>query len=272
MSSIKVNVEIDGQEFAANVDDPIDIAIPQTFGANQPSFFGADPAKMEPVKIGSFVGDTRSGGSCNVASLTVIPHCNGTHTEGIGHISRDAVYVNSSSQPLLIPATLVTVIPEPRQVTSETVSKRSEPKDLVITERCLSRRMAGMRPAFLDALIIRTLPNSPEKKSRNYDEEPAPYFSLEAMLLINNLSVSHLLVDIPSIDRSNDSLMPNHRAFWGETNSNRGKLKTITEMVFVDSHVRDASYLLSLQFPSFSSDAAPSRPMLARLIPRIRPK
>ena len=41
--------------------------------------------------------------------------------------------------------------------------------------------------------------------------------------------------------------------------------KTITEMIFVDNHIEDGSYLLNLQIPAFVSDAAPSRPIIFKL-------
>ena len=59
-----------------------------------------------------------------------------------------------------------------------------------------------------------------------------------------------------------------HNIFWDtkkkKYNSNT-KHKTITEMIFVDNHIEDGSYLLNLQIPAFVSDAAPSRPIIFKL-------
>ncbi len=43
------------------------------------------------MQAGEFLGDTRSGGSCNAEVLTLTPHCNGTHTECIGHITDERI-------------------------------------------------------------------------------------------------------------------------------------------------------------------------------------
>jgi hypothetical protein len=42
--------------------------------------------------------------------------------------------------------------------------------------------------------------------------------------------------------------------------------RTVTEMAFADDAIPDGLYLLSLQAPSFITDAAPSRPVLYPLI------
>ena len=96
-----------------------------------------------------------------------------------------------------------------------------------------------------------------------------PFLSVEAMNYIVSLGVEHLLIDTPSVDRLFDQgHLSSHNMFW-ETKQKEfnvsAKNKTITEMIFVPSEVKDGRYLLNLQIPAFVSDAAPSRPVLYKI-------
>src|SRR5690606_30402711 len=91
----------------------IDISIPLRFNGPQPNAYGVEPARSEPVRAGELVGDTRQGGSVNFEQYTFIPHCNGTHTECVGHITNERISVRDCLKDVLIPALLVTVEPTP---------------------------------------------------------------------------------------------------------------------------------------------------------------
>jgi len=81
--------------------------------------------------------------------------------------------------------------------------------------------------------------------------------------------VRHLLIDLPSLDRSHDQgKLSAHRRFWGLpaagcVASDPGRPDaSITEMIFVPDDLPDGLYALSLQIAPFVADAAPSRPLL----------
>lgn len=84
--------------------------------------------------------------------------------------------------------------------------------------------------------------------------------------------IEHLLVDLPSIDRTHDEgRLSAHRIFWGlpagstrYTQAQRPRA-SVTELIFVPDSIADGRYLLDLQIAPFLSDAAPSRPVLYRL-------
>ncbi len=202
-----------------------DISIPVSFGGKQVSAFGGKPACRE-----TFL-DTRKGGSCNCEIYTFSPHLNGTHTEGVGHITQARISVPNVG---LVEAQLVTVKPE---------------KGLISAIKA--------KPA--EALIIRTLPNLTTKRTRNYKDWPT--FTPDAMRQIVKLGVKHLLVDLPSVDRVDDAQLTNHRIFWQKG----ARQKTITELVYVPTRVKDGKYLLNLQVAAFEADAAPSRPVLYKV-------
>ena len=100
-------------------------------------------------------------------------------------------------------------------------------------------------------------------------ETPPPFFSFEAMEYINSRNVQHLLVDLPSIDRTFDEgKLSGHHTYWNvvqgshDVDPTTHSLRTITEMIYVPMEVADGSYLLNLHVAPFVGDAAPSRPLL----------
>lgn len=243
-----------------NFKNPIDISISLRFDGPQPNAYGVEPASAKACEYGDLIGDTRRGGSCNFESVTLIPHCNGTHTECVGHITNERISVRDCLQDVLMPALLISVEPEALRNGDQVVSKNALESIMVVP------------PAYAggSALIVRTLPNDDTKLSRAYDAENIPpYFVTDAMQFIVELGFKHLLVDLPSIDRVFDEgKLLNHRIFWNvepgsfEINAATRLNSTITELIYVPEEVTDGKYLLNLQIAPFESDAAPSRPML----------
>ncbi len=111
-------------------------------------------------------------------------------------------------------------------------------------------------------MIIRTLPNTDEKKSKNYSSTNPPYLQVEAIEVLNKSGVKHLLIDLPSVDKELDGgVLAFHHAFWGVPDNPKLD-KTITEFIFVADAIADGRYLLNLQVAPFENDAAPSRPVI----------
>ena len=86
-----------------------DISIPLEFDAPQPTFFGVAPAAAAVVAAGPFVGDVQRGGSCNCSTYTLTPHCNGTHTECVEHVTAERLSVRDLSGEHFSAALLVSV-------------------------------------------------------------------------------------------------------------------------------------------------------------------
>ena len=247
------------------------IAIELDFTGPQPSHFGAPVATSVPLQAGGFVGDTNAGGSCNVDSVTLVPHCNGTHTETVGHIVSTDVWVGRAAVvDALMLGVIVTVEAVFAPQTTECYRPPLAPTDQVITAVALERALKEFMAARPTALIVRTRPNPIEKRARVYSvENVPPFFTIEAIEYINRLGLKHLLVDIPSIDRMYDEgKLTNHHLFWQVAEETQQLTeesdveKTITEMIFVETEIADGLVLLNLQIPSFRSDAAPSRPII----------
>jgi kynurenine formamidase len=226
------------------------------------------------MAAGGFVGDTRRGGSCNVPIVTLNPHCNGTHTESVAHIVDQVVPVHHSVTGNLLPATLLTLTPMPAFSSGESYRPPLAVEDMLLTASALATALLEREMAWLEAVIIRTVPNSPDKCHRQYGADGfPPFFSIEAIDYLVSRGVRHLLVDLPSVDRMHDEgLLTVHHRFWrvpershtltAESHQDR----TITEMIYVPDEVPDGLYLLALQIPAFGIDVAPARPWLYPLV------
>ena len=269
----KLLVEIAGRRWRVGTHGH-DLSIPLRFDEAQPRFFGAPQASSRPLAAGSFTGEVRRGSSCNCSTITLTPHCNGTHTECLGHITRQAVSVRDAAGESFCPALLISVQPCSAAQSGEGAEPAPRPADSLITRAALQSALATQTLADHPALVVRTLPHDPGRMHRNYDAgATAPYFSSEAMHWIVAHGVRSLIVDLPSIDRSDSAQLTAHRIFWGlpahstDAASATRPQAVITELAHIEPHIADGPYLLNLQVAPFVSDAAPSRPVLLPLLP-----
>jgi hypothetical protein len=76
-------------EVRVDFTNPVSLAIDLDFSQAQPHHFGAPPATSRPFAVPGFSGSVAHGASCNCQTLTLVPHCNGTHTECVGHLTRE---------------------------------------------------------------------------------------------------------------------------------------------------------------------------------------
>ncbi|MFN2300574.1 MAG: cyclase family protein [Gammaproteobacteria bacterium] len=252
-----------------------DLSIPLDFSGPQPVHFGAPRASAEPMRAGSFTGSTARGGSCECATLTLTPHCNGTHTETARHITGHGPAPFEALDQLSYVAQLITVTPVERTETSDKTVPASQAHDLLITAEMVERALeVDSAPPDVSALVVRTLPNDLGKRTADWSKRDAPFFTQDAMRVVVQRRIMHLLFDGPSLDRTHDEgRLLAHRVFFGLPPAGHGTPNTtrsgatVTEMVFAPDTIDDGFYLLSLQVPAFISDAAPSRVLLQRLAP-----
>ena len=250
--------------------DPIDISIPLRFNGPQPNAYGVETATSTACEAGDMVGDTRLGGSVNFERYTLIPHCTGTHTECVGHITNERISVRDCLKDVFIPAVLVSIAAE--NIAGERLLTKAGLINAVEALTYVRTTDTGAPIARGTALIVRTLPNDDSKLTRQYGADIPPYFSTEAMAFIVEFGFKHLLVDLPSIDRIIDGgKLANHRIFWNveagsfQTHTATRMYSTITELIYVPTQVGDGEYLLNLQIAPFEADASPSRPVIFRI-------
>jgi arylformamidase len=270
---VQARLTIDGREVAVDLSRPADLALELDFSGPQARHFGAPRASSRPYETPGFGfrGSVERGGSCNCELITLIPHCNGTHTECVGHLTRERLDAWRVAPAGLLPAVLLSVVPEAPG--DEVSDPAPQPGDRLITARALAQVWPASVPFVPSAAVIRTLPNDAEKRARDYTGQIPPYLSQEAATLLVRRGVLHLVVDVPSIDRAHDEgRLTAHRLFFGLP---RGAVQlaaatraaaTITELAFIPDSIADGAYLLELQVPALTGDAVPSRPLLYALM------
>jgi len=229
---------------------PLDISIPIKGEPSNVNAWYIEHPKITPHKDGAFEASIAAGASTNFNNIHFNPHAHGTHTECVGHITKEVYSINKTLNQFFFLAEVITIAPEKYQ------------DDFVISRKQLQYALGNKKR---DALIVRTLPNLKEKISRQYSNTNPPYFLEQAAQFLAARGIQHWLVDLPSVDKEKDggSLLA-HKAFWNVEGSMRKKA-TITEFVFVPNTVKDGKYYLNLQVAPIENDASPSRPVLYRL-------
>ncbi|WP_298140349.1 cyclase family protein [Flavobacterium sp.] len=247
-------------KYKIDLSKPIDISIPLSNTDQNPIAWYIEKPEIEPVVFGDWIGKVSEGSSTNFNNIFFNPHGHGTHTECLGHITREFYSINQSLKQFFFTAELISI--EPEKIND----------DLVITLENISTALDITNRNNPEALVIRTLPNSESKKHKNYSKSNPPYLSEEAAIFIREIGIQHLLIDLPSVDREEDEgKLLAHKAFWNVKDINNlnddARLNcTITEMIFVENEIQDGSYILNLQIASFENDASPSKPILYSMI------
>ncbi|MBK7869946.1 MAG: cyclase family protein [Saprospiraceae bacterium] len=248
---MQIELSHQNQRYCADLSKPIDISIPLKEGLETVNCFYAPPMEAAPVVAGSFIGSTIKGGSVNFLNVKVNPHGNGTHTECVGHISKEPYTINQSLKNFHFLAQLVSIYP-----------KKTLNGDRVILKEQLEEALGKNAP---EAVVIRTMPNDDWKLRTNYSGANPPYMHHEAMEWLVARGVQHLLIDLPSVDREEDGgKLLAHKAFWRYPDKVRENC-TITELIYVPNFVKDNLYLLTIQIASFEIDVSPSKPVLYEL-------
>ena len=135
---MKAEIKIENKKYTVDFSRGTDISIPINFNGDQPNTYGVDRAMSRPYQDGRFIGDTRKGGPCNFETYSFTPHCNGTHTECIGHITNERIDVLTSLEEEMIPATLISITPKS---SDESYIPNLNTDDLVITKEDLESQL-----------------------------------------------------------------------------------------------------------------------------------
>ena len=244
-------IQYNSRKLKIDLNAPLDISIPMQGSANNVNAWYIGPPTIQPVSDGSFVASVKAGACINFNTINFNPHAHGTHTECVGHITKAAHSINKHLKTFFFLAELVTVAPE------------TLGGDLVISKAQLKYALGNKKR---EALVIRTLPNTKEKLQRQYSNTNWPYLMPDAVSLLVDRGIKHLLIDVPSVDKEKDNCaLKAHNTFWNTT----GKLRmdaTITELVYVPNKIEDGEYFLNLQIAPFENDASPSKPILYKLL------
>ena len=262
-SKIKINNNVYKIEF----DNFFDLSIPIDFKGDQVNFFDTPRSRVKALETNGKKLLVSEGFGCDVQEVTINIHCTTTHTECVGHISKEEIYINEVLDRFFFPSTLITVDPKEANKCKDKYHVNYNSVDRVITKQTLENKLKYMNADFFEALIIRTTPNSSNKRFLNYSSDQFPFFTNDAIHYLNSLNVQHLLIDCPSIDRSSDGgILGNHRIFWGidrkSSNIKEISSKTITELIYIFDLIKDGTYILELQIGNIKLDASYSRPII----------
>jgi len=248
---MQVKFNTSGQTYTIQLNQPIDLSIPLQNGNKNPNAFHIPYPVFEPIQVGDFVGSVAAGSSANCENLFLNPHGNGTHTECIGHITKERITINQTLKDFHFLAQLISL----------PLSKDANGNNWVSVPNIEASLQLG-----IEALVIRTMPNSDEKLNANYSGNFPAYLDPELCKTLAAKGIKHLLLDLPSVDPESDNgLMLAHKAFWNYPENPRFDA-TISEMIYAPAQISDGLYLLNLQIAPIESDASPSKPVLYKLI------
>ncbi len=165
---MKLDLHISSKTYQIDADHPIDISIPLNFHGEQPNAYGVPRATAKTYEDGNFIGDTRRGGSCNFEEYKLVPHCNGTHTECVGHLALERISIHAVLQNSMFPARLISVEPVDALGSGDSCRHKKHKEDKLITRDGLTKAIEDHSNESLEAFIIRTLPNDISKMSSQF--------------------------------------------------------------------------------------------------------
>lgn len=235
------------KEYQIDLSNPLDISMPLKADKSNPTAWYVDPPRFEPVMENGFIGDVNKGGAVNFRNIFFNPHGHGTHTECVGHISKEAYTINQCLKIFFFFANVVSISPEQKE------------EDSIIT---LEQIKAVWKVNNAKAIVIRTLPNITAKLSKQHSNTNPTFIDYHAVQFLIDNGVEHLLIDSPSVDKEEDGgALISHHTFWEYPNNTQTQ-RTITELIFVPDSIVDGAYFLNIQIAAFENDASPSKPIL----------
>ncbi|MBB6681636.1 cyclase family protein [Aequorivita sp. 609] len=247
---MKTTIEINNQTINVDLSKPLDISLPIQANEENPLAWYLTEPTIEPVQMEDWVGKVSEGASVNFNNIYFNPHGHGTHTESFGHISEEFYSVNDALKTFFFIAEVISV------------NTTEVGEDEIIFEETIRQALNRKTP---EAIVIRTLPNTSEKKTKHWSNTNWPFLHEKAAHYLREIGVKHLLIDLPSIDQEMDEgKLLAHKAFWNYPENPR-KDCTITELIYVPDSIVDGEYLLNLQMASFHNDASPSKPVLYKI-------
>jgi kynurenine formamidase len=239
------------------------LALELDFDGAQPRHFGAPAARSSPLVVGGFTGDVARGDGCNCRSITLVPHCNGTHTESVGHLTLAQPLLHRIVPVAPIPALLLSVATASAPLAGEDSLPAPRAGDQLLTRAALRAAWPQSLPFAPRALLLRT-----RAHADGHDKANPPYLSRQATEEIVARGIEHLVLDLPSADRTEDGgVLCAHHLFFGlpagsvQLGDATRAHCTITELARFPDGLADGPCALLLQLPAFSGDAVPSRPI-----------
>jgi hypothetical protein len=274
-------VRLGGSTLHYDAGRPVSLAAPLDFAGGGAAWFPAPPPRSEALQAGGFTGCVATGASCNGSTVHFTPHCDGTHTECVGHLTLEHLDARDCLPPGLLPALLLQVATEVMGPQGAPSGEGSRPVPLDGDRLVTCAALAAAWPEPLRALG-RPLPVAPRalllRTGPGHSAEVPAYLTLAATEWLVERGIEHLLVELPSVDRVvDDGQLAAHRVFFGLppgscslAAATRSQC-TITELAVIPATLAQGFGLLALQAPALAGDALPSRPLWHPLLAYSRP-
>jgi len=248
---MKATITYNSKKYQIDFTNPIDISIAISSNKQNVNAWYKEEPRIFPEAYDDQIIKVSEGATVNFNNIEFNPHAHITHTECVGHITKEAHSVNQNLKQFFFLAEVVTVAPELLN------------DDFVISKKQLQFALGNKKR---DAIVIRTLPNTKDKKSMQYSYTNPPYLLEEAAIYLREKGIKHLLIDLPSVDKEKDEgELAAHNAFWNTTGIIRLDA-TITEFIYIPNRILDGTYFLNLMIAPFENDATPSKPILYQIV------
>ena len=109
---MQTSIQVNNKTYQLDMSQPLDISIPLRGGENNLTAWYVDPPRFETVMANGFVGDVNLGGATNFRNIFFNPHGHGTHTECVGHISKENYTINQCLKQFFFIAEVVSLAPQ----------------------------------------------------------------------------------------------------------------------------------------------------------------
>jgi hypothetical protein len=260
-------LHIDGVTLLADLAAGASLARLLEFVGPQLRCFGAAAASSKPLVVGDFSGRVDRGASCNCSVLTLTPHANGTHTEGVGHLTAERVDVQGLIPHRLLIAALLSIEPELAGDSARAAHRCHAPRSADHPRAIEGAWPAALAPqlkARAAVIIARcrtsatNLPKSAPRRRRSCRAKPPGGWSRTASSIWCSMCPRRIAaataVNSPRTAFSSACRRQQlvARGAAPQEHDHRARL--------CPDALADGWYFLSLQSPAIAGDAVPSRP------------
>ena len=238
-----IDVFLDLNQAPVRIDSELFHSLSQQISRSKeaaPNAYYLNQAEFKAVITDDFIGDVQKGGACNCEDITFNAHGNGTHTECVGHVSKESIYMDQVIMPPYLTCHLV-----------HANAKHLANGDLIVD----LNSYPWQNLTDLDAVIIHS---GTTHKAEQFSGTNPCYIDKQVLRVLNEKGINHVLTDLPSVDREEDGgALAGHKVFFGYPEGIHLN-KTITELLFVPPSIETGKYLLSINYAAMETDAVPA--------------
>ena len=109
---MKAVIHVNSRTYTIYIDQPLDISIPLRASKDNVNAWYLPPPKIYPTVVEEGVVSVNEGAAVNFNTIEFNPHAHGTHTECVGHITKEVYTINDCLTQFLFVAEVITIVPE----------------------------------------------------------------------------------------------------------------------------------------------------------------